>query len=64
MLKDDTVRCEGCGAPRQRQAIYRHRNRMLCEDCCLDARLSPARKTHWQYIGSVKTDCLRDRGEA
>jgi hypothetical protein len=30
----------------------------LCEDCYLEARISNKRKTHWQYIRSIKTEYL------
>jgi hypothetical protein len=36
----------------------------LCEDCCLDLRMTRKRKTHWQYIGSIKGDYLTPAGKS
>lgn len=33
-------------------------SKMLCEDCCMDVRMPRKRKTHWQYIKSVKLEYL------
>jgi hypothetical protein len=37
---------------------YDHDAKVLCEDCCVDTRSLRARKTHWQYLKSIKTDYL------
>jgi len=38
---------------------YHYHIKVLCEDCCIDMHTSPVRKTHWQYLGSIKADYLR-----
>jgi hypothetical protein len=53
------VFCGRCGRPQEEADLYRHRAQVLCEECCLDARQEHKRKTHWQYIGSIKGDYLR-----
>jgi len=30
----------------------------LCEDCYLETKLTKKRKTHWQYVKSIKTEYL------
>jgi len=30
-----------------------------CEDCAMEVRKAGGRKTHWQYLKSIKTDYLR-----
>ena len=37
---------------------YHYNKTVLCEECCIDIRSHRPRKTHWQYIGSVKGDYL------
>ena len=50
--------CQICGRRLHADEVYRHRARTLCEDCCLDVRTPHRRKTHWQYIGSIRGDYL------
>lgn len=33
-------------------------SKILCEDCCIDLRTPKKRKTHWQYIKSIKAEYL------
>jgi hypothetical protein len=33
---------------------------VLCVDCCMDLRTDRTRKTHWQYLGAIKTEYLRE----
>jgi hypothetical protein len=42
---------------------YHHDAMVLCEDCCLDARNPVARKTHWRYLKSIKTEYLIPAGK-
>ena len=35
-----------------------HLSKVLCEDCYLDVRTVATRKTHWQYLRSIKTEYL------
>ena len=50
--------CAVCQKEIEFDEAYHHQSKMLCEDCCLDARSSRSRKTHWQYIKSIKTEYL------
>lgn len=59
----DTTTCGRCGAALPPGAEYAHRGETLCQDCCLAARQTRPRKTHWQYLGAIKTDYLREPGE-
>ena len=44
---------------------YHNNNKILCEECCIDVRIPLLRKSHWQYLGSIKSDYIipakRDR---
>ena len=58
-----SVLCDRCQkeiAPEDRNV---HNNQTLCDECYLDARITRPRKTHWQYIGSLKTEYLRPAEE-
>ncbi len=37
---------------------YNHHSKILCEDCCMDRCAQRVRKTHWQYLRSIKTEYL------
>jgi hypothetical protein len=37
---------------------HQHQSRIVCEECLLDTRAARKRKTHWQYLKSIKTDYL------
>jgi predicted amidophosphoribosyltransferase len=51
--------CSNCHKKiKKGEAFYYHIS-VLCEDCCIDMHTSHVRKTHWQYLGSIKADYLR-----
>lgn len=52
-------KCGQCGKSIEDDEERNHNSILLCEDCYLDIRLTRRRKTHWQYIKSVKNDYLR-----
>lgn len=52
--------CAKCGATLVNGSGYRHFSDTLCEECYIDARTPRTRKTHWQYIGSVKGQYFRE----
>ena len=56
--EDDRPGCPGCGRPLT-DPIYVIHGESLCEDCCLAALTRPKRKTHWQYISSIKGEYLQ-----
>lgn len=37
---------------------YKHGCKVLCENCCINMRTPRVRKTHWQYLGSIKAEYL------
>lgn len=37
---------------------YEYNSKLLCEDCCITLRTPLARKTHWRYLKSIKTEYL------
>ena len=50
--------CSNCHKKNNKKAYHYHIS-VLCEDCCIDIRTPHVRKTHWQYLRSIKTDYLR-----
>jgi recombinational DNA repair protein (RecF pathway) len=51
--------CSNCHAPVDKGTDYLFKGKVLCEACCLRIRSPRMRKTHWQYIKSVKADYLK-----
>jgi len=52
--------CANCRAEIKTGEAYRHLKQMLCEDCYMDIKMPRKRKTHWQYLKSIKTEYLKD----
>lgn len=52
------TKCNKCKTEIKAGEEYNHHLKVLCEDCCIDIRTSRVRKTHWQYLGSIKTEYL------
>jgi len=57
-LNKSEVFCSHCSKAIQPGDAYFHNENILCEDCSLDLRTPLAHKTHWQYLGSIRTDYL------
>lgn len=53
-----TLKCSKCHTEIKAGEEYRHQFKVLCEDCYIDMRNTRTRKTHWQYLKSIKTDYL------
>ncbi len=53
------VRCSQCRKELRTEEAINYNSKTLCEDCCLNACMPRVRKTHWQYIRSIKADYLR-----
>ena len=53
-----TLKCNKCHKKIKAGEEYRHHLMALCEACSLDIRMTRSRKTHWQYLGSIKTEYL------
>lgn len=51
-------KCDHCGKIIT-ENYYTLNRKKLCEDCCIAARTTYQRKSHWQYIRSVKEDYLQ-----
>ena len=50
--------CTICHGKIEAGEEYIYNGEFFCEECCLDIRTSRVRKTHWQYLGSIKTKYL------
>ena len=50
--------CGTCGKLIEPENTFIHQSKFFCEECCIDIRTPHARKTHWQYLGSIKADYL------
>ncbi len=53
-------RCDRCGGQLTAESSFRHLSEVLCEECYIQARMPLKRKTHWQYIGSIKGQYFRE----
>jgi len=51
--------CSNCHKKIKKQEAYHYHSNALCEDCVIDTYTPYVRKTHWQYLGSIKADYLR-----
>lgn len=57
-LKAGNQVCHYCGNTIEKGKEYHHRFKIWCENCCLQIRTPRIRKTHWQYLKSIKTEYL------
>ena len=55
----DQLFCSNCQKKINKGRAYHCHSNDLCEDCFIDTYTPYARKTHWQYLGSIKADYLR-----
>ena len=58
LVTNSTKTCSYCGQEIEPSNAYRHGMGILCEDCCMDVRSPRSRKTHWQYLRSIKAGYL------
>ncbi|MBW1803570.1 MAG: hypothetical protein JRJ85_22930 [Deltaproteobacteria bacterium] len=58
MAKEKPMTCSICHKEIPPGEEYHHQDAVLCENCCIDTRTPRVRKTHWQYLGSIKTKYL------
>ncbi len=56
------AKCGKCLKEIETGEEYNHRSKILCEDCCMDMRMTRDRKTHWLYLRSIKAEYLRPAG--
>ena len=52
------LKCSKCQTDIEAGQEVRHQSNLFCQDCYLEIRSTRKRKTHWQYLKSVKTDYL------
>jgi hypothetical protein len=50
--------CSNCGTKIKVGEAYIHDEKMFCDDCCMNARTVRTRKSHWQYLRSIKKEYL------
>lgn len=50
------INCTECRKEIRVEEGYRHLSKILCEECCMVARMPRVRKAHWQYLKSIKTE--------
>lgn len=51
--------CAGCRKELKAGEGYTLGSETFCAACCMEARTTRARKTHWQYLRSIKNEYLR-----
>jgi len=56
--QEQNVDCARCRTRIKINDVCFHQDRPLCADCAVEIRMKRSRKTHWQYIKSVKSDYL------
>ena len=52
------TKCNKCHTEIKAGEEYQHHGKALCEACYLVIRNTRTRKTHWQYLKSIKADYL------
>jgi hypothetical protein len=57
-LKKTEKICSICRTEIKAGEAHIYNIKVLCEDCCLNIRMTRVRKTHWQYLKSIKTEYL------
>jgi predicted amidophosphoribosyltransferase len=57
-LKTPQTLCSKCHKKISIGEEYHYNTKIFCENCCMDMQTVRTRKTHWQYIGSIKGDYL------
>ncbi len=51
--------CDKCNKTVKEGEEYNRNTKVLCEDCCVELRMTRTRKTHWLYLRSIKTEYLQ-----
>jgi len=55
---ENKINCSNCNKKISKGQEYHFDKKVLCENCCISLRAFRTRKTHWQYIGSIKGEYL------
>ncbi|MBU1277032.1 MAG: hypothetical protein KJ720_16785 [Proteobacteria bacterium] len=53
------MKCAHCGEHIEPGREYAHGSRTICEQCCMELRMPRKRKTHWQYLGAIRSQYLQ-----
>lgn len=56
--ENQNIVCSICGLRIKASNYYKNKENIICEECYIESRIDRGRKTHWQYIKSVKNDYL------
>ena len=56
--------CDRCKKRLDAGEGYGVKGRTFCEICCMEIRSPRARRTHWQYLRSIKTQYLMESQKA
>jgi hypothetical protein len=59
MKKERTTTCDQCNRKIEGDAQHKYHALVLCEDCFLETKMTRKRKTHWQYLTSIKMEYLK-----
>jgi hypothetical protein len=57
-LNENKISCSNCEKKISKGQEYHFNKKVLCENCFISLRTPLTRKTHWQYIGSIKAEYL------
>ena len=57
-LENTSKHCNICHKKIPAEKAFDYDSKNLCEDCCMELRTPRVRKTHWQYLSSIKADYL------
>jgi hypothetical protein len=57
-LKKKEIYCSMCHTKIKAGEEYNHNLKVLCEDCYIHILTPRVRKTHWQYLKSIKIEYL------
>jgi len=58
-VKDKSTSCDQCDLKIKADELHNYHALVLCEDCFLETKMPRKRKTHWQYLTSIKTEYLK-----
>ena len=50
------IKCSNCQTEIKAGEKYNLHSKVLCAACCMEIRTTSTRKTHWQYLKSIKAE--------
>ena len=57
-LLQKTIKCYKCLKTIKNCESFSCKDKLFCEDCAMEIRMHRSRKTHWQYLRSIKVEYL------